>query len=115
MENGLYEKIIDTDILNKLKEKEFNRKRKVDESEEARVLALVYQNHIYGKLLQKNKAERMAFIKYLNEIFEAEEIKIEEGSYQELMTIHEDLDSFNELNKHRPQVILKKEILLFKD
>lgn len=112
MENGLYEKIIDTELLNQIKEKEFNKKRKVDESEEARVLALAYQNHIYEKLLQKNKKERLSFVEYLNKIFETEEIKIDEGSYQELISMHEDYDSFNELNKHRPQTSIATSSLL---
>ena len=72
MENGLYEKLLDSSSKKELEDKNYKQIRNVDNSELSNVLSITYQKMIREILLQKDKSvEKLEFISRLIYIYAA--------------------------------------------
>ena len=112
MENGIYEKLLDQYSKGKLKDKNYKKMRNIDNSEEAQILGIAYQNIIGEILSQKtSRAEELEFIKDLNRTIGIEDFEYNDEKFKEILTIHDDEKDFNELNNNRPKTSISTSTL----
>ena len=112
MENGLYEKVFANTPNQELKENEYKEIRNIDNSEISRVLSITYQKLIKDILSNINETnERVKFIDKLNKTMGIEGFVYSEDKYKELLSLHDDKDSFDLLNKFRPRTSISTSTL----
>lgn len=112
MESGIYEKLLNKASNKKIEENKYKKIRNIDESEVSRVLSTSYQKIIRETLSGlKDDLERVEFIKKLNRTIGIEDFEYHDEKFKELLTIHNDEDVFNLLNKYRPKTSISTSTL----
>ena len=104
LKDGLYEKIIDYRTSKAIREKNYKNTRNIDKSELANVVSVAYQKIIRETLSEiEKKEDKISFIKELNKMLGIEDFELTDKGYAELLAIHDDKSSFNNLIKYRPR------------
>lgn len=104
MKYGLYEKMLNSEFIEKNDDKIYKEIRKIDSSEVARVLSIEYQKKIRETLLKINSDEdKVGFIEKLNKLIGIHGFEYEDDKFRELLSIHYDKDNFDMLNEYRPK------------
>ena len=104
MENGLYEKILDSRSKKELENINYKQIRNVDSSEVSNVLSITYQKMIHEILLYKDdNAEKLQFIEALNKAIGIEGFEYDDKKFKELVAVHSEENSFDLLNQFRPK------------
>lgn len=112
MENGLYEKLLDTKLLKRVDKKQYKATRYIDTSELPRVVSTTYQKIIRETLLEiDNRKDKMKFIDDLNKTIGVEGFILEDKNFKELMSVHDNKDDFQALDEHRPKTSISTSTL----
>jgi len=105
MKYGLYEKVFDKLMEEKLLGKEFKKIRNVDGQEVSKVLSVAYQKLIQEALLDlKDEQARLDFLKRLNKTLGFAGFVGSTDKFQELLTYHGEEEEFKRLNESRPRI-----------
>lgn len=110
MEKGLYEKIIDKGLNDKIKESDLKVIRSIDKSELSSVLSISYQKFIYKTLLSIGEEEKEEFLGNLNKTIGIDLVK-EEDRFKELLLVHNDKEEFDNLKNNRPRTSISTSTL----
>ena len=112
MKHGLYEKVLTKKFKEGLRNKEYRKTRNIDDSELARTLSTEYQKRIRESLLQMDKkVDRDKFIESLNEIMGIAHFDYDDEKYKELLSLHNNKDDFEIINKYRPKTSISTSTL----
>ena len=110
MGKGLYEKIIDKGLNDKIKESDLKVIRSIDKSELSSVLSISYQKFIYKTLLSIGEEEKEEFLGNLNKTIGIDLVK-EEDRFKELLLVHNDKEEFDNLKNNRPRTSISTSTL----
>ena len=112
MENGLYEKLIQNISKYELEETKYKEIRNVDDSEISRVLSITYQKLIKDMLVSiTDTAKRVEFIENINKTIGIEDFDYGEYKFKELLSLHDNKESFDILNMYRPRTSISTSTL----
>lgn len=112
MKNGLYEKIINVQIKKQIESKKYNKFRNIDKSEVSRVLSINYQKIIREALLEiDDEEEKIEFIEKLNKTIGIQKFEYNDKKFEELVSIHDEKNEFDMLNKYRPKTSISTSTL----
>lgn len=113
MKKGLYEKIIDLETFNRIKDSKSAKTRFVDSSDEAKKLASAYEKYIRNALANsETKEEKFALIHKLNQIIGVNDIaKDDKDKLMELLAFHDDDNELKQLQEYRPKTSLASSTL----
>ncbi|NMB44313.1 MAG: NgoFVII family restriction endonuclease, partial [Clostridiales bacterium] len=104
LEDGLYERLIDSETKKDIQHKKYKGKRIIDKSELSNVVSIAYQKIIRETLSHiEKKEEKINFIKKLNNTIGIEDFELSQKGYEELLAVHNDERSFGNLIKYRPK------------
>lgn len=112
MENGLYEKILDYKLKEKLREETYSDIRSVDDSDLCSVISVAFQKSISKALEEFNTSdERIDYINKLNKTIGIDEFVYEDRKFKELVSVHSDKNRFDKLNEYRPKTSISNSTL----
>ena len=110
MDFGLYEKLLDSELKNRISELH-NETRKVDESESAKVLATAYYKILRKILSEKKDEEKIDFVRNLNKEIGNEILFEDDKNFLELLALHEDKNILKKLISDRPKTSISSSTL----
>lgn len=103
MKNGLYEKILNIEEWQRLREEgKKSSTRSVDKSEEARVISLGFQKLLRQILSLKKPEERKSLVETLSKDLGEDELAFFDENFKELLAYHEDEKELKRLKNNRP-------------
>ena len=83
---GLYEKILNSKLIEEVDDKKHTKIRNIDNTEVDRVLSIEYQKRIREILLQiNNNVDKIKVINKLNKIIEIDGFEYEDEKFKELL------------------------------
>ncbi len=112
MKEGIYEKVLDFETRKRSLEKGYQKIRKIDKSELAKVIAVDFEKSIRHALDHaRSEDDRLALIQQLQAILGDSVYELEENNFLELLALHHDQEKLKDLQNSRPKTSISSSSL----